>query len=179
MDTKLTKKELKEEFKKAQKRKVLKRNLLWRWPVFTFLLTAIIIGIIAFSQRSWNVAQESGIFIFWSEKPTFQLPFSISRWWDVLWGPIMSIVTIHICFSMETDPFASSSFLDDFCKAAFLIVFWFGSSMTLIDHTAASSLFTGTVCGLVAVALIVFLVNLIQYVLAPLCYWLSGNHNLQ
>ena len=175
MSTKPTKKELKEEFKKAQKRKVIKRNLLWRWPVFTFLLTAIIIGITAFSQKSWNVTQESGIFFFWSEKPTFQLPFSLSRWWDVLWGPIVSIVTIHIVSSIKKEPFTMSSSYNDNCKAVFLIMFLVGS-FTIVDHAAVSSLFTGTVCGLVAVALLVFLVNLVIYVLVPLFYWLSGNH---
>ena len=69
-----------------------KHKLMWRWS----LITA---GTIVLFWTIWYlIAGQVPVTtsIKMTENWTIQLPFSISRWWDVLIGPIWSIVLISL-----------------------------------------------------------------------------------
>src|SRR4030042_1659006 len=79
-----------------------KRKLMWRWS----LITA---GLIALFWTMWYlITGQVPVMTSIKMTPelTWQLPFGISRWWDILIGPIWSFI-LYVC--------CSSFFLVCFC----------------------------------------------------------------
>ncbi len=65
---------------------------MWRWSLLTGGLIALFWLIWRFSAGSVPVVQNVKVTDSW----TWELPFRISRWWDVLIGPIWSVVVISL-----------------------------------------------------------------------------------
>ena len=155
-------------------------TLIWRWAMFTAFLTAIFWGvwyaiageIPTVEKVLWSVG-EKGPPVQW-----LQLPFAISRWWDVMLAPVWSSMIILI-FRTTTDKAVLDSVgvglgvglvaglvagLGVGLGAGLVVGFYFG-------------LCFGLVAGLVA-GLVVGLVGLIvspQSLLRSFGKWLAGD----
>lgn len=74
-----------------------KLTFCWRWSIFTAMIIAtfwsiwyIIVGSVPTTTQ-----------IQWSPIETIKLPFAISRFWDILIGPILSTIVIFVVTSQK------------------------------------------------------------------------------
>jgi len=69
---------------------IQKNRMLWRIPLVTAILFALFWGIWYLTGSSVPIISELKI----DSKTTIQLPFSMSRWWDVLIAPTWAVFLI-------------------------------------------------------------------------------------
>jgi len=62
---------------------IRRRTLLWRWPLVTFIVFALFWGIWYFVAGSVPATESVKLTI----TESWTLPFAVSRWWDLLFGP--------------------------------------------------------------------------------------------
>ena len=69
-----------------------KRKLMWRWSLITASLIALFWTIWCLVTGQVPVMTSIKMTPEW----TWQLPFGISHWWDILIGPIWSVILISL-----------------------------------------------------------------------------------
>jgi len=68
-----------------KKENITKGKIIWRWSLFTFTFAFVIIGCFGAYRGNLDIGSINKIYAAWW---TIELPFAVSRWWDVLYGPL-------------------------------------------------------------------------------------------
>ena len=72
--------------------KTRQKQLMWRWSVLSSSLIALFWTIYYFTTGSVPIVTSIDL----TPTTTIDLPFTISRWWDILIGPIYTIIFVSI-----------------------------------------------------------------------------------
>lgn len=79
-----------------------RRQLIERWSIMTVLISELIaLSLVICHQFTGEVPTITSIKLLWDW--SYALPFGISRWWDLLAGPILSTIIMVFPTNLLTD----------------------------------------------------------------------------